>query len=152
MAADDHRWGCLAVDCIWNVYNILDPVAYLMGPVCDKAWAKEHTRPVAIPAQTYSMLGSFSSSLSKLWGGFSIPRPTRFATTVTNPEAPELVEAVDRQEQAEFEHSLDSSEKDTAGTDDKQDSKAFSEKEQRAAARFHALNPSGVLDYLCVFL
>lgn len=151
IALERPRWGCLAVDSVYNLYHVLDPVAQLLGPVCDKEWAKSHAQPVAVQAQLSGVLRNWTTSWSKLLSNVSIPRPTRFAASAIHPEAAEIMEAVDRQEQAQFEQDLEAVSSETKKQQEEAErAKAdvpLSEHEERAKARFKALNPSGILDY-----
>lgn len=151
IALDRQRWGCLAVDSVYNLYHVLDPVAQLLGPVCDRDWAKTHAQPVAVPTQMTSVLSNWTSSWSKLLANVSIPRPTRFAATAIHPEAAEIVDAVDRQEQAQFDADLqDANNEIKKQQEEAERTKAkvpLTVEEERASARFKALNPSGILDY-----
>lgn len=154
VALDRKRWGCLPVDAVYNVYHVLDPLAQLLGPLCDRDWAREHAQPIAIPAQTSGMLTNIPTSFSKFWEGIAIPRPTRFAVTTTHPEAAEIVDAVDKHEQAEYEASMREVEGHNARQREREEAQAamdapppLSERDQRAADRFKALNPTGILDY-----
>ncbi|BGP01102.1 hypothetical protein JCM10021v2_004798 [Rhodotorula toruloides] len=70
------RYGCLAVDAVYNVYQETDPVAFLLAPTVDVRYAKL-IKPVAIPSSNQTLLQNLSDAyhrvskifdMSSLWG------------------------------------------------------------------------------------
>jgi hypothetical protein len=87
---EPERYVCLAdvdfgvpalVDTFYNVYALLDPIAYTMNATVDAEYANR-IKPVAIPSQTSSLLGTLGDSISRVSKLFdSLPSFPTFGST-----------------------------------------------------------------------
>ncbi|KAG8812689.1 hypothetical protein FRC19_002992 [Serendipita sp. 401] len=112
-------FGCMAVDSVYNIFQLSDPIAYKLNACVDSARAAE-LPPIAIPSITGTLLGSFQKGVSKIIDGLFSSAPTQ-SGTATPKESEEIV----------FELG--------GGPDKLQGS--------RAERRFAALNPHGAIDF-----
>lgn len=60
------RYGCMAIDSLYSVYNVLDPVAVALNAVVDAEYAKV-IKPVAINSVTTSLLSDYASKASSFF-------------------------------------------------------------------------------------
>ncbi|KIM30120.1 hypothetical protein M408DRAFT_328513 [Serendipita vermifera MAFF 305830] len=113
-------FGCMAIDSLYNVFQLSDPIAYKLNACVDAARAHE-LPPIPIPSITGTLLESFQKGVSKMFDGFLNPfvgQSTAGAGNVDTSDSP-------------FELG--------GGPDKLQGS--------RAERRFSALNPHGALDF-----
>lgn len=61
-----HTDGCMAIDSLYNVYNVLDPVAVALNAVVDAEYAKV-VKPVGINSVTSSLLSDYASKASSFF-------------------------------------------------------------------------------------
>ncbi|CEL58527.1 putative phospholipase C1020,13c OS=Schizosaccharomyces pombe (strain 972 / ATCC 24843) GN=SPCC1020.13c PE=3 SV=1 [Rhizoctonia solani AG-1 IB] len=123
------RFGCLAVDALYNIFNPSDPIAYLLNPCVDSEFAKT-MKQSTIPSVGTTTLATLSSRITKMFDGFALPLSTSRAAS----PAPKS-----RGNQEENMEALD------LGGDDRLVSQARGE--SRAERRFRALNPHGTIDF-----
>ncbi|KAL7410393.1 DDHD domain-containing protein [Mrakia frigida] len=95
------RFGCLAVDSIYNIFMPSDPIAYLLNATVDSKLAK-HKTPLAISQVTAGVMASLSESvgrgvgtLSKIFDGIPNPfgaaaSPSKRPQTIRLPSGLEL--------------------------------------------------------------
>ncbi|GAA5948867.1 hypothetical protein JCM3765_003936 [Sporobolomyces pararoseus] len=152
------RYGCMAVEAVYNVYHEVDPVAFALNPTVDVRYSKL-IKPVPIPSSNQTLLQNLSSAyyrvskifdFSSLWGSSSsTANATAESTTKqTGTQAKEQTE----EQQKELEESKKPplrpgskrmpSEMPKFGM-----GKAEFEWVGRAEKRMKALNPSGTVDY-----
>ncbi|KAG8793086.1 hypothetical protein FRC16_011145 [Serendipita sp. 398] len=112
-------FGCMAVDSVYNIFQLSDPIAYKLNACVDSARAAG-LPPIAIPSITGTLLGSFQKGVSKIIDSLFSSAPTQ-SGTATPKESEEIV----------FELG--------GGPDKLQGS--------RAERRFAALNPHGAIDF-----
>ncbi|PVF99520.1 hypothetical protein CPB86DRAFT_825001 [Serendipita vermifera] len=115
-------FGCMAVDSLYNVFQLSDPIAYKLNACVDSARAHE-LPPIAIPSITGTLLSSFQKGVSKMFDGIIGP--------FSAPPQPGITANSDTAEDIVFELG--------GGPDKLQGS--------RAERRFAALNPHGALDF-----
>ncbi|KAG8813486.1 hypothetical protein FRC17_001553 [Serendipita sp. 399] len=112
--------GCMAVDSVYNIFQLSDPIAYKLNPCVDSGRAAE-LHPIAIPSITGTLLGSFQKGVSRIIDGFFSASSTTQSGAVTPKESEEII----------FELG--------GGPDKLQGS--------RAERRFAALNHHGAIDF-----
>ncbi|KAG8808008.1 hypothetical protein FRC17_004176 [Serendipita sp. 399] len=112
--------GCMAVDSVYNIFQLSDPIAYKLNPCVDSGRAAE-LHPIAIPSITGTLLGSFQKGVSRIIDGFFSASSTTQSGTATPKESEEII----------FELG--------GGPDKLQGS--------RAERRFAALNHHGAIDF-----
>ncbi|KAG8413748.1 hypothetical protein J3459_015084 [Metarhizium acridum] len=86
IVSDAGRFGCLAVD---NIYNILakeDPIAYLLNGAVDPAYASA-LKPAYVPSTTTSIFKSVGDVMRHIVPGLSLPTDP----LVTHPERPSII-------------------------------------------------------------
>ncbi|CCA71004.1 related to phosphatidic acid-preferring phospholipase A1 [Serendipita indica DSM 11827] len=83
-------FGCMAVDSLYNIFQLSDPIAYKLNACVDSVRAAE-LPPIAIPSITGTMLGSFQKGMSKMFDGL-------FTTTAAPGDT-----GVNDEEETEFE-------------------------------------------------
>ncbi|KAM0752102.1 hypothetical protein T439DRAFT_354980 [Meredithblackwellia eburnea MCA 4105] len=69
IALDRPRYGCLAVDSLYNVYNESDPVAFNLNAAVDVKYARM-IKPIAIPSTNVTLLQNLTDTynrVTKLW-------------------------------------------------------------------------------------
>lgn len=112
-------YGCLAIDAIYNVFHIADPIAYRLNPCIDRSYAQS-LKPTIIPPAN----PGFFSSVSKYFDGMpsfpAFPSKKEPARPTAHRAGTSSIELA----QTHF-SSLD-----------------------RAERRFAALNPNGTVDYI----
>ncbi|CAE6351628.1 unnamed protein product [Rhizoctonia solani] len=125
------RFGCLAVDALYNIFNPSDPIAYLLNPCVDSEQVFAKTmKQSTIPSVGTTALATISSRITKMFDGFALPLS---ASRAASP-APKS-----RAKQEESMEALD------LGGEDRAVGQARGE--SRAERRFRALNPHGTIDF-----
>lgn len=64
------KYGCMAVDNVYNVLHCSDPIAYRLNPTVDPEYAST-VRTAYVPSTTSSFLGTISSTLRSVLPGTS---------------------------------------------------------------------------------
>ncbi|KAF8755259.1 DDHD protein [Rhizoctonia solani] len=123
------RFGCLAVDALYNIFNPSDPIAYLLNPCVDSEFAKT-MKQSTIPSVGTTTLATLGSRITKMFDGFALPLSGSRAAS----PAPKS-----RAKQEESMEALD------LGGEDRLVGQARGE--SRAERRFRALNPHGTIDF-----
>ncbi|KAH8916589.1 hypothetical protein BT69DRAFT_1355545 [Atractiella rhizophila] len=129
------RYGCLAIDTLYNVYSETDPIAYCLNATVDSRYASL-IQPIAIPSTNQSLLQSISSSLSKvlevskLWGGGDEEQKEEKEKAERKPIRP-----MPKRLPTEILTNNDMSEEELKSL-------------KRAERRFWALNPQGCIDFV----
>jgi len=155
------KFGCLAVDAIYNIFNPPDPVAYLCNPCVDANLGRTRT-PSAIPNVVGGLMDGVSNSFSRFkdnlpslptlpslpalptlpsLNGFSSPFSAFISSAAAAVEEQEKKDEVMpiRPKTARFLSSIDM-------TPSPEEMAAL--RKERAEKRFKALNPHGTLDYV----
>ncbi|KID90696.1 DDHD domain protein [Metarhizium guizhouense ARSEF 977] len=86
IVSDAGRFGCLAVD---NIYNILakeDPIAYLLNGAVDPAYASA-LKPAYVPSTSTSIFKSVGDVMRQIVPGLSLPTNP----LATHPERPSII-------------------------------------------------------------
>ncbi|CAE6382343.1 unnamed protein product [Rhizoctonia solani] len=122
------RFGCLAVDALYNIFNPSDPIAYLLNACVDSEFAKT-MKQSTIPSVGTTTLATLGSRITKMFDGFALPLSTSRAAS----PAPKS-----RKPDADME-TLDLGNEDRVIGQSRGDS--------RAERRFRALNPHGTIDF-----
>ncbi|GAA6060583.1 hypothetical protein JCM10212_006818 [Sporobolomyces blumeae] len=150
------RYGCLAVDAVYNVYHESDPVAFSLNPCVDVRYSKL-IKPVPIPSSNQTLLQNLSSAyyrVSKIFDVSSLWGPSK----ATGAQAKEQAEE-QKKETDEAKDKADETKRRAAGTARPGNKRMPSEMPRfkggrdefewvgRAERRFKALNPSGTVDY-----
>ncbi|KAG8931603.1 hypothetical protein FRC02_002478 [Tulasnella sp. 418] len=128
-------FGCLAIDSLYNIFNPADPVVYLLNPCVDAQKAVE-LPATAIPNVNEGMISSWSTTVSKMFGGIA-PWSSTTTTTATSSKAvggAKTARNADPEEEGAIEIELAS-----GGLQ--------GNKGTKAERRFAALNPHGTLDF-----
>ncbi|BGP25715.1 DDHD domain containing protein [Rhodotorula toruloides] len=150
------RYGCLAVDAVYNVYQETDPVAFLLAPTVDVRYAKL-IKPVAIPSSNQTLLQNLSDAyhrvskifdMSSLWGSSG-------ATTAEDgkPKSGEEAKGQTVQQEKEKEASVKPARRPSGPkrmpTERVKSGAGSAEYEwvSRAEKRMKALNASGTVDF-----
>ncbi|QRW20358.1 phospholipase [Rhizoctonia solani] len=123
------RFGCLAVDALYNIFNPSDPIAYLLNPCVDSEFAKT-MKQSTIPSVGTTTLATLGSRITKMFDGFALPLSGSRAAS----PAPKS-----RAKQEESMEAMD------LGGEDRLVGQARGE--SRAERRFRALNPHGTIDF-----
>ncbi|GAA5926724.1 putative carboxylic ester hydrolase [Sporobolomyces koalae] len=149
------RYGCMAVEAVYNVYHEADPVAFALNPCVDVRYSKL-IKPVPIPSSNQTLLQNLSSAyyrvskifdFSSLWG-----TSTAAASSAkqTGTQAKEQTEA----QQKELEQSKPTPRPIRPGgkrMPSEMPKFRMGQEEfewvGRAERRMKALNPSGTVDY-----
>ncbi|CAE7090882.1 unnamed protein product [Rhizoctonia solani] len=122
------RFGCLAVDALYNIFNPSDPIAYLLNACVDSEFAKT-MKQSTIPSVGTTTLATLGSRITKMFDGFALPLSSSRAAS----PAPKSRK---QDEDAEF---LDMGNEERVIGNSRGDS--------RAERRFRALNPHGTIDF-----
>ncbi|KAL5632399.1 hypothetical protein ACGC1H_005381 [Rhizoctonia solani] len=122
------RFGCLAVDALYNIFNPSDPIAYLLNACVDSEFAKT-MKQSTIPSVGTTTLATLGSRITKMFDGFALPLSTSRAAS-PSPKS---------RKQEEDTEALDMGNGDGVIGHSRGDS--------RAERRFRALNPHGTLDF-----
>ncbi|GAA6015612.1 hypothetical protein JCM11491_007174 [Sporobolomyces phaffii] len=152
------RYGCMAVEAVYNIFHESDPVAFALNPCVDVRYSKL-IKPVPIPSSNQTLLQNLSSAyyrvskifdFSSLWSTTASTTATAAATKPTGAQAKEQTEeqqkeladakAVPRPLRPGTKRMPSEMPKFGMGT-------AEFEWVGRAERRMKALNPSGTVDY-----
>ncbi|GAA5875342.1 hypothetical protein JCM8547_003209 [Rhodosporidiobolus lusitaniae] len=158
------RYGCFAVDTVYNVYDETDPVAFALNATVDARYAKL-IKPVPIPSSNVTLLQNLSDAYSRVSRIFdwSSLWTSSASASVAKPTPEQAKEQAVKQEEEERKVKMDEmtrkeekvkvrrpggmkrmpSERPKYGM-----GKDEFEWVARAEKRFKALNPSGTCDYV----
>ncbi|KAH7336775.1 DDHD domain-containing protein [Rhizoctonia solani] len=123
------RFGCLAADALYNIFNPSDPIAYLLNACVDSEFAKT-MKQSTIPTVGTTTLATLGSRITKMFDGFALPlSSSRAASPAPKSRATQEgdTEVLD----------LGGEERDSGQT----------RGDSRAERRFRALNPHGTIDF-----
>ncbi|CAE6504476.1 unnamed protein product [Rhizoctonia solani] len=123
------RFGCLAVDALYNIFNPSDPIAYLLNACVDSEFAKT-MKQSTIPSVGTTTLATIGSRITKMFDGFALPLSNSRAAS----PAPKS-----RTKKDEDMETLDLGNEERVVGQSRGDS--------RAERRFRALNPHGTIDF-----
>ncbi|GAA5896057.1 putative carboxylic ester hydrolase [Sporobolomyces salmoneus] len=149
------RYGCMAVDAVYNVYHEADPVAFALNPCVDVRYSKL-IKPVPIPSSNQTLLQNLSSAyyrvskifdFSSLWGSSTSTKPAaaESAPEQSGDQAKEQME----EQQKEVEGATRPPRLKRLPSEMPKFGMGRDELEWvgRAEQRMKALNPSGTVDY-----
>ncbi|CAE6432318.1 unnamed protein product [Rhizoctonia solani] len=123
------RFGCLAVDALYNIFNPSDPIAYLLNACVDSEFAKT-MKQSTIPSVGTTTLATLGSRITRMFDGFALPLSSSRAAS----PAPKS-----RANQEEDTEVLD------LGGEER--GSGVTRGDSRAERRFRALNPHGTIDF-----
>ncbi|SCV73522.1 BQ2448_7448 [Microbotryum intermedium] len=67
------RYGCMAIDAVYNVYHETDPVAFALNATVDREYAKL-IKPIAIPSTNSTLLENLTETYSRISNVLDISR------------------------------------------------------------------------------
>ncbi|KDE07713.1 hypothetical protein MVLG_01987 [Microbotryum lychnidis-dioicae p1A1 Lamole] len=67
------RYGCMAIDAVYNVYHETDPVAFALNATVDREYAKL-IKPIAIPSTNSTLFENLSDTYSRISNVLDISR------------------------------------------------------------------------------
>lgn len=80
------RYGCMAVDSVYNVYNETDPVAFALNAAVDVGYSRI-IKPIAIPSSNTTLLQNLTETYSRVSKMFDVSSLWSSASTNTNATA-----------------------------------------------------------------
>lgn len=147
------RYGCMAIDNLYNVYNIVDPVACCLNACVDSEYAKI-VKPQPVNTITSTLLSDYTAKVSSFLGSImSSFGSSSSSSQAGKSQSEKKVEEEEEENQAELERTLRGKRvpklqrpktKRQATTEmDISELKRFN----RAEARMLGLNPQGTVDF-----
>ncbi|EJU03322.1 hypothetical protein DACRYDRAFT_99599 [Dacryopinax primogenitus] len=150
------KFGCLAVDAIYNIFNAPDPVAYLVNPCVDADVGRTRP-PSAVPNIIGGIMDGVTNSLSRFKD--SLPTLPTFPPLPTFPTLPSLnsfaipfsvwISSAAAAAEAEKKEREPAGAQSISAIDMAPSPEVIAQRrKERAEKRFKALNPHGTLDYV----
>lgn len=140
------RFGCLAVDALYNIFNPSDPIAYLLNACVDSEFAKTMNQ-ATIPSVGTTVLTTIGSRITRMFDGFALPlSSSRSGSPAPKSRTPvksklKISEMAMEEDVEAYSEALD------LGGGTERGAGGPSRGESRAERRFRALNPHGTVDF-----
>ncbi|KAK4702406.1 hypothetical protein P7C70_g3817, partial [Phenoliferia sp. Uapishka_3] len=164
VALDRPRYGCLAIDCLYNVFAEADPVAFSLNATVDVKYSRL-IKPIAIPSTNVTLMQNLSETYLRVSKMFNVSSLWASGETKAVEVAEAAEEKVHQQQKVEADAAEAIEAKDKvlkmpAGKAAVRPGKGMKRmpserpmpkqefiKIERAEKRFKALNPRGCLDF-----